>query len=176
MKKRHATISTRQQTSFAQLLFDTEEAFTVLKHQTNLWQPQVALRKLACFAQWITTIVCYSDKNEIICSYHQNHMFKMRDRKSSGIRSKYASVVPKVIPNFEAMSALRCRRIRDSRHLKQEDAFNRTWWSVLAIDKLVTWQHLSIERTGGHVVLKASSCLRFLVARLRNHTLKATTT
>ena len=50
-----------------------------------------------------------------------------------------------------------------SRDLKQDDAFNRTWWSVLSIDKLVTWQHLSIERTGHHVVLKASSCLRCLV-------------
>ena len=48
------------------------------------------------------------------------------------------------------------------RHLKQHDAFNRTWWSVLSIDKLVTWQHLSIERIGGHVLLKASSCLRCL--------------
>ena len=47
-----------------------------------------------------------------------------------------------------------------NRHLKQDDTFNRTWWSVLSIDKLVTWQHLSIERTGGHVVLKASSFLR----------------
>ena len=50
-----------------------------------------------------------------------------------------------------------------NRHLKQDDAFNRTWWSVLSIDKLVTWQHLSIERIGGHVVLKASSCLRCLM-------------
>ena len=41
------------------------------------------------------------------------------------------------------------------RHLKQDDAFNRTWWSVLPIDKLVTWQHLSVERIGGLVVLKA---------------------
>ena len=30
---------------------------------------------------------------------------------------------------------------------------NRTLWSVLSIDKLVTWQHLSNERTGHHVVL-----------------------
>ena len=36
---------------------------------------------------------------------------------------------------------------------KQDDAFNRTWWSVLSIDKLVTWQHFSIERTGHHAVL-----------------------
>ena len=49
------------------------------------------------------------------------------------------------------------------RHLKQDDAFNRTWWSVLSIDELVTWQRLSIERTGGHVVSKASSCLRSLL-------------
>ena len=54
----------------------------------------------------------------------------------------------------------------DNRHLKQDDTFNRTWWSVLSIDKLVTWQHLLIERTGGHVVLKASSCLRSLIADL----------
>ena len=47
-----------------------------------------------------------------------------------------------------------------NRDLKQHDAFNRTWWSVLSIDKLITWQPLSIERTGVHVVLKASSCLR----------------
>ena len=46
---------------------------------------------------------------------------------------------------------------------REDDAFNRTWWSVLSIDKLVTWQHLSTERTGGHVMLKASSCLRSLV-------------
>ena len=44
------------------------------------------------------------------------------------------------------------RQIRNDRHLKQDDAFNRTWL-VLSIDKLVTWQHLSIERIGGHVVL-----------------------
>ena len=50
-----------------------------------------------------------------------------------------------------------------NRHLEQDDAFNRTWWSVFSIDKLVTWQHLSIERTDGHVVLKASSCLRSLM-------------
>ena len=54
-----------------------------------------------------------------------------------------------------------------NRHLKQDDAFNRTWWSVLSIDKLVTWQHLSIERIGGHVVLKASSCLRSLITDRR---------
>ena len=46
---------------------------------------------------------------------------------------------------------------QDNKHLKQDDAFNRTWCSVLSIDKLVTWQHLLTERTGGHVVLKASS-------------------
>ena len=51
----------------------------------------------------------------------------------------------------------------DNRHLKQDDAFNRTWWSVLSIDKLVTWQQLSTERTDGHVVFKASSCLRSLI-------------
>ena len=39
--------------------------------------------------------------------------------------------------------------------LGYDNAFNRTWWSVLPIAKLVTWQHLSIERTDGHVVLKA---------------------
>ena len=45
------------------------------------------------------------------------------------------------------------------RHLKQDDAFNRTWWSVLSIDKLVTWQHLLIKRTGveGFVMLKVSN-------------------
>ena len=50
-----------------------------------------------------------------------------------------------------------------SRDLKQHDAFNRTWWLVLSIDKLVTWQHLAIERTGHHVMLKASRSLRSLV-------------
>ena len=50
-----------------------------------------------------------------------------------------------------------------NRHLKQDNAFNRTWWPVLSIDKLATWQHLSVERTDGHVVLKASSCLRSLM-------------
>ena len=50
------------------------------------------------------------------------------------------------------------------RHLKQHDEFNKTWWSVLSIDKFVTWQHLSVERTGHHVVLKASSCLRSLLS------------
>ena len=60
----------------------------------------------------------------------------------------------------------------ENRHLKQDDIFNRTWWSVLSIDKLVTWQYLSIERTGGHVVLKASSCLRSLMhQRRRRHDL-----
>ena len=47
-----------------------------------------------------------------------------------------------------------------NRHLKQDDAFNRMWWSVFSIDKLVTWQHLSIERTGGHVLLKAVVMLK----------------
>ena len=46
--------------------------------------------------------------------------------------------------------------------LKQQVAFNRMWWSVLSIDKLVIWHYLSIERTGHNVVLKASSCLRYL--------------
>ena len=49
------------------------------------------------------------------------------------------------------------------RDLKQHDAFNRTLWSVLSIDKLVTWQHLSVERTGRHVVMKALSCLNSLI-------------
>ena len=52
-------------------------------------------------------------------------------------------------------------------HLKQDDAFNRMRWSVLSIDKLVTWQHSSSEEIGGHVVLKTSSCLR-LIASLAN--------
>ena len=52
------------------------------------------------------------------------------------------------------------------RHLNQDDTFNTTWWSVLSIDKLVTWQHLPIERTGHHVVLKASSCSRSLLKKL----------
>ena len=53
--------------------------------------------------------------------------------------------------------------------LKQPDAFNRTWWLVLSIDELVTWQHLSIEGTGHHVVLKASSCLKSISTRLIPH-------
>ena len=56
---------------------------------------------------------------------------------------------------------LRCQGV--IRHLKQEDAFSRTWWSASSIDKLVTWQHLSIERIGGHVMLKASSYLMSLL-------------
>ena len=63
-----------------------------------------------------------------------------------------------------AIQNLRASVDHHSRHLKQDDAFNRTWWSVLSIDKLVTWQHLSIERIGGHVLLKASSCLRCLLS------------
>ena len=48
--------------------------------------------------------------------------------------------------------------------LLQQDAFNRTWWSVLSIEKLVTWQHLSIEISNGHhVVMKGSYCLRSLI-------------
>ena len=58
------------------------------------------------------------------------------------------------------------RRSQNNRHLKHYDAFSRTWWSALSIDKLVTWQHLSIEKIGGHVVLKASSCLTFLLGDL----------
>ena len=52
--------------------------------------------------------------------------------------------------------------------IKQHDAFNRTWWSVFPVDGLVTCQHLLIERTGYHVVLKASSCLSSLML-LRRH-------
>ena len=63
------------------------------------------------------------------------------------------------------------RRSLDIRHLKQDDAFNKTWCSVLSINKFVTWQHLSIERTGGHVVLKASSCLRSLLPNQRARSL-----
>ena len=48
---------------------------------------------------------------------------------------------------------------------KQDDAFNRTWLSVLSIDEFVTWQHLLAERTGGNVALKASSCLRSLTIK-----------
>ena len=63
-------------------------------------------------------------------------------------------------------------RLRD---LKQHDAFNRTWWSGLSIDKLITWQHLSIERTSGNVVLKASSCLRCLMSgKIRFHLVTCT--
>ena len=62
---------------------------------------------------------------------------------------------------------------RNIRHLKQDDAFNRTWWSVLSIDKLVTWQHLSMARIGGHVLLKASSCLRCLMLKLLRHIFSA---
>ena len=51
----------------------------------------------------------------------------------------------------------------DNRHFKQDDAFSRVWRSVISIDKLITWQHLPIKRNGGHVVLKASSCLRSLI-------------
>ena len=48
------------------------------------------------------------------------------------------------------------------RDLKQHDAFNKTWWSVLSIDESVTYQHISIERSGHHVVLKTLPCLRSL--------------
>ena len=75
---------------------------------------------------------------------------------------------PKCITSIPFSELLRLRCLcSDNRHLKQDDAFNRTWWSVLSIYKLVTWQHLPIERTGGHVVLKASSCLRSLLRILR---------
>ena len=47
----------------------------------------------------------------------------------------------------------------DIKGLKHRDAFNRTWWSVLSIDKLSPGKNLLIERTGGHVVLKASACV-----------------
>ena len=52
----------------------------------------------------------------------------------------------------------------NNRDLKKHDAFNRTRRSVISVNnKLVTWQHLSIERTGHHVVLTAWSCLRSLM-------------
>ena len=60
-----------------------------------------------------------------------------------------------------------CTFVRRTRDLKRHDAFNRTWWSVLSTDKLVTWQHLSVEITGHHIVLKASSCLRSLISTIR---------
>ena len=71
-----------------------------------------------------------------------------------------------IVRRIVSMSLRPCPK-EHIRHLKQDDAFNRTWWSVLSIDKLVTWQHLPIERTGGHVVLKASSCSRSLLQLLR---------
>ena len=39
----------------------------------------------------------------------------------------------------------------------------RMLWSLLSVDKLVTWQQLSIQRAGHHVVLKSSSFLRSYV-------------
>ena len=62
------------------------------------------------------------------------------------------------------------RNHRDNRDLKQHDAFNKTWWSILSVDKLVTWQHLSIKRTGQHVVFKASACSRYLIRNLSKAT------
>ena len=41
--------------------------------------------------------------------------------------------------------------------VKQDDAFIRMWWPVLLIDKLITWKQLSIEKTGHHIMRKASS-------------------
>ena len=51
-------------------------------------------------------------------------------------------------------------RSPDNRHLKQDDAFNTTWWPVLSIDKCCQVTSFSIERTDHHVLLKASCCLR----------------
>ena len=49
-------------------------------------------------------------------------------------------------------------------HLQARRRLRQDVRSVLSIDKLVTWKHLSVETTGGHVVLKASSCLRSLIS------------
>ena len=61
------------------------------------------------------------------------------------------------------------RTMNVNRYLKQHDVFNRTWWSVLSTDKLINWQHISVEMTSHHVVLKASSCLRSLLTMLGTH-------
>ena len=46
------------------------------------------------------------------------------------------------------------------RHVKQDDAFNTTWWPVLSIDKCCQVTNLSIETTDHHVLLKASWLLK----------------
>ena len=56
--------------------------------------------------------------------------------------------------------------------VKQHNAFSRTWRSVLSIDKLVTWQHLSVEGTGPHGVLKSSCCFSSLFSRRRLHRIR----
>ena len=52
-----------------------------------------------------------------------------------------------------------------NRDLKEDDAFNTTWWPVLSIDKCYQVTSLSIERTVPHLLLNASCCLRSLISR-----------
>ena len=58
------------------------------------------------------------------------------------------------------------------RDLKQDDAFNKTSWPVLPIDKCYQVTNLSIERTGHHVLLMASSCLRYSMHKVPIRELK----
>ena len=51
-----------------------------------------------------------------------------------------------------------------NRDLKHDDAFNTMWPPILSIDKCCQVTSLSIERADHHVLLKASSCLRCLIA------------
>ena len=51
------------------------------------------------------------------------------------------------------------------RDLKQDDAFNTTWWPVLSINKCCQVTNLSIERSDHHVLAKASCCLSSLLRK-----------
>ena len=78
-------------------------------------------------------------------------------------RNQIQSIALYQLHNSQALLNLR-HGYHSTRHLKHDDAFNRTWPPILSIDKCCQVTSLSIERTDHHVLFKASSCLRCLVS------------
>ena len=66
--------------------------------------------------------------------------------------------------SFWVQDAMQSVDKEDNKDLKQDDAFNTMWWSVLSVDNCCQVTSLSMERTGHNVLLKASSCLRSLIS------------
>ena len=81
-----------------------------------------------------------------------------------GSRGKNQNLQTLVLYHMRLLGFEDMLHIKENRHLKHDDAFNRTWPPILlSIDKCCQVTSLSIERTDHHVLLKASSCLRCLM-------------